>query len=456
MERLVIGEVERVLRQQCAVLDPDSVPLPEAPGLYLQLVAIRKLADGAATRLLARVDQARPGGPEGKRSTADWDAEKTGTSTGAAKEKLDTSKRLRDQPGVDEALAKGELSGEQANAVSGAAGADPSAEKRLLDEARSKSVKDLKRECSKVKANAHPDPDARRRAVHRDRHVRTWPDDEGGWNMKVRLLPEDGAAIEAELARYAHAAFERARKEGRREGPDAYRADGLVDLFRAHATARRAAAPTPRTPNQPDDLSDLAARPDQRIQGTDLTPVTAPKGASVNDTKTFVHVDLATLLRGRTDRGSICEIDGIGPVDLDWVRQTLGDSFVVMLLKDGPRIIDLVHTGRDATALQRSYKEAQGIHCERPGCDETHGLELHHVAAWSPSRVTTVLLLAWLCAHDHDLITHHGHRLDGPPGNRTWHRPDDAAIARDRPPPSTAANASDEPPEPGSRFSLFA
>jgi hypothetical protein len=158
MEQLVIEEVERVLRHQAASLDPDSVPLPEAPGLYLRLDRIAKLAEGAKTRLLARVDQARPGGPEGKRSTADWDAEQTGTSTGAAKEKLDTSKRLRDQPGVDEALARGELAGEQANAVSGAAGADPAAEKRLLDDARTKSVKDLKRECSKVKANAHPTP----------------------------------------------------------------------------------------------------------------------------------------------------------------------------------------------------------------------------------------------------------------------------------------------------------
>jgi hypothetical protein len=161
-----------------------------------------------------------------------------------------------------------------------------------------------------------------------------------------------------------------------------YRYDGLLALIRAHAAARRAATAACGV-----DVDDLAARLDQRIQGTDITPVTAPKGASVNDTKTFVHVDLDTLLRGRTEPGSICHIDGIGPVDVTWVRQTLGDSFVVMLLKDGDRIVDLVHAGRDATALQRSYKEAQGLHCERPGCDRTSNLELHHVAAWSAPRL---------------------------------------------------------------------
>jgi hypothetical protein len=311
--------------------------------------------------------------------------------------------------------------------------------------------------------------------VHRDRHVRTWPDDEGGWNMKVRLLPEYGAAIEAELARYAHAAFERARMEGRREGSDAYRADGLVDLFRAHAAARRAttASPTSATATpttSPVDLVDLADRLDERIETNrttpdGLAPITAPKGARVTDTKTFVHVDLETLLRGRVEHGSICEIDGIGPVDLDWVRQTLGASFVVMLLKDGPRIIDLVHAGRDATALQRSYKQAQGIHCERPACSSTKGLELHHVVAWSPSRATTVRDLAWLCDHDHDLVTDHGHTLTGPPGERIWNTPDGTTTAS-RPPPATktragpptdtAADRVAEPPEPGSQFSLFA
>ena len=463
METPVIEEVERVLRHQCASLDPDSVPLPEAPGLYLTLDRIAKLAEGAKTRLLARVDAARPGGPEGKRSTADWDAEKTGTTPGKAKEKLDTSKRLHDQPGLDEALAKGELSGEQANAVSGAAGADPTAEKRLLGEARSKSVKDLRKECDRVKANAHPDPDARRAAVHRDRHVRTWIDAEGGWNLKMRHLPEAGVEIATELARYAHAAFERARKEGRREGADAYRADGMLDLFRAHAAARHAAAATTaRTPaTDPVDLADLAARLDERINeptapAHGLAPIHAPTGARINETKTFVHVDLETLRRGRVVPGSICHIDGFGDIDIAWVRRNLGDSFVVLLLKDGDRIIDLVHHGRDASALQRSYKEAQGIHCERPHCDRTDGLELHHMKAWSPTRQTTVIDLAWLCAHDHDLVTHHGHTLTGPEGNRTWTTPDATTTRAGPAPPQAAPDRSAAPPEPGPQPTLFA
>ena len=43
--------------------------------------------------------------------------------------------------------------------------------------------------------------------------------------------------------------------------------------------------------------------------------------------------------------------------------------------------------------------------------------------------------LAWLCGHDHDLRIHHGYRLNGPPGGRTWWGPDGSAIAEERPPP---------------------
>jgi hypothetical protein len=229
----------------------------------------------------------------------------------------------------------------------------------------------------------------------------------------------------------------------------------------AASSAAPTAPPAPEPPAEPVDIRDLAARLEERINrdaststSTDpppLAPIAAPKGARINDTKTFIHVDLETLRRGRSPNGSICDIDGLGPVDLDWVRKNLSDSFVVLLLKDGPRIIDLVRLGRDATALQRSYKEAQGIHCERPGCDSTHGLELHHVNPWSPTQQTTVNDLAWLCAHDHDLITHHGLQLTrSPDGHWTWTTPTGPA------PPQPAPTASAAPPEPGPQPTLLA
>ena len=84
----------------------------------------------------------------------------------------------------------------------------------------------------------------------------------------MRHLPDVGAEIEALLAPYTQAAYDEARKNGQREHHDAYRADGL------HALARGSKTPCAQS----------------------------RKGASRNDTKTFIHIDLATLLRGRCSR----------------------------------------------------------------------------------------------------------------------------------------------------------
>ena len=137
------------------------------------------------------------------------------------------------------------------------------------------------------------------------------------------------------------------------------------------------------------------------------------------------------------------------------MRSILGDSFVVALLEqpDGT-IHDVIHLGRQANALQRSYMEAEGLICAVPGCDTTHGLELDHVDDWAKTYRTEVDRLAWLCGHHHDQKTNHGHTLTGPPRHRTWTGPDGQTIAQDRPPPPPETTGA-EPPEPAGQPALF-
>jgi Domain of unknown function (DUF222) len=409
MELGLITTIEGDLRRQCAVLDPDSVPLPEVVGVFSTLERIAKLAEGAKLRLARKLAEAGAAASSGSRDTAEFLSRATGTSVGAAREVLVTSERLAKQSATDAALAKGELSGEQARAVSDAVAVDPTAERGLLTTAKGRSVKDLKRRCAETKANAHPDDRARRDAIHKGRYCRTWTDAEGAWNLAMRHLPEVGAQIEALLAPYTHARHETARKNGTYESRDAYRADALLDLARATKTG-----------------------------GT-------PKGASRADTKVFVHIDLDTLLAGNTRPGSICRIDGIGPVNVDYVKSLLGEAFVVALIHDSVDIRSVVHLGRQVTAHQRSALEARGWVCEVPGCDVTVGLQIDHREDWSLTRITTLDDLVLFCGHHHYLKTHHGYRLTGPPGNRTWTAPD-GTVHQDKPPPD------DQPTEP----SLFA
>src|SRR5690606_26504970 len=133
-------------------------------------------------------------------------------------------------------------------------------------------------------ARRHPDPAARREAIRRSRHCRTWTGADGAWNLSLRHLPEVGAEFERFLAPYTQAAFDAARQAGTHEPHEAYRADAMAAMARA-----------------------------SKAGGCER-----PKGASVAETKVFVHIDLQSLLEGRLTNGasSMCHIDGIGPVDV--------------------------------------------------------------------------------------------------------------------------------------------
>jgi hypothetical protein len=376
-----LATVRGELRRYCQGLDVDAVPAPEVVSQFEDLEGIIRLATGAQLRLARRV---REVAVAGARSTAEYLASKTGTSVGAAQDLLVTSERLASQAHADAAVAQGQLSRDQASIVADAVAADPTAEQGLLDAAVQQSVKDLRAQAATVKANADPDPAATRERLRRSRSCRTWKDREGAWNLALRHLPEVGAEIEALLAPFTHARFEAGRQSGQREARDAYRADALLDLARASRSG------------------------------------TSPKGARRADTKVFVHIDAQTLMTGTKRPESVCHIDGIGPVDVDHVRSLFGDAFVVALIHDGQDVRRVVHLGRQVTAHQRSALEARGQCCEVPGCDIDWGLEIDHITGWALTKTTTLDDLGWLCGHHHYQKTHHGYRLTGPPGRRTW------------------------------------
>ncbi|HET6918203.1 MAG TPA: hypothetical protein VFI46_01930, partial [Jiangellaceae bacterium] len=83
-----------------------------------------------------------------------------------ARDAVDTSHRLPDQPGVAGALRRGELSPAQAAVISSAVAANPAEEHRLVGLAGQVSVPELREECGRVKAAADPDPEATNRRLH--------------------------------------------------------------------------------------------------------------------------------------------------------------------------------------------------------------------------------------------------------------------------------------------------
>jgi uncharacterized protein DUF222 len=131
---------------------------------------------------------------EGYRSAAHQLADQAGMSPSSAKRALDTGRRLADQPEVAKAALAGELSAEQAAAVSDGVAADPTKAAELIEKAKHISLPELNEEVARTKA-AVTDCEARRRAIHAKRSLRRWTDRDGAFHAHLFGHPEDGARL---------------------------------------------------------------------------------------------------------------------------------------------------------------------------------------------------------------------------------------------------------------------
>ncbi|HEY1281282.1 MAG TPA: DUF222 domain-containing protein [Acidimicrobiales bacterium] len=386
--------METVLAALCGELDPVTVPLPDAPAVYEALAHMEKLAAGAKLRMASRVTESLEWRRRGWRSPAEWLARTSGTSTGAAHAELATSQRLAALAHTDEAVRHGQLSAPQATAIADAATADPSAEGRLVAKADRSSLQELRQICARTKAAADPDPDGRYERIRRERALRTFTDHEGAWNLQARGPVDAGARVMAALRPLIDDVFSAARLDGRRESPDAYAFDALVELADHVSTAP----------------SETSAR----------SPATKPKHL------TLLRVDLDALVRGAVGADELCELTGFGPIPVQVARDALGDSILHLILTRGHEVAGVVHLGRGPSAAQKIALLWSQPACSRAGCDQpwTH-TQVDHRVPWAQAHETTLDNLDRLCTHDHRLKTHHGWALVHGTGRRDMVPPDD-------------------------------
>ena len=382
---------------------------------------------------------------------------KTGrhTSTAAAKEALDTSHRLDDLPDVTGALRRGELSPAQAAAITGAAAADPSAERRLLELAGRASLAELREECARVRAAADPDPDATNRRIHQQRRCRQYTDAEGGWNLSARGTAQDGAAFTTVLNAITDEVFAAARRQGQHEPVEAYAFDALMAMA-SHAAgshqpalpadggaapaalADGGAAPAADVPDGGHGQSDhggsraggtlpLAAGGDPGIfrnpGGRAVCPV-PPRRWSNPRYLALLRVDAAALRRGRVDGDELCEIAGIGPVPVTVARDLLGEAIVKLVITRGVDVANVTHLGRGPTVAQKIALMWTNPTCLADGCHRRR-IEYDHRTPWSHTRHTRLDELDPLCEFHHDLKTRLGWALVPGKGKRAFVPPDD-------------------------------
>lgn len=323
----------------------------------------------------------------GDRSPAEWLSRVSGSGTGQARATLDSVARVEAHPELSRAWRSGQLSSAQTTELAGVAAADPRAAARLAQRAGESTLRGLRDACRAVTGAARSVEEERARyaAIHRGRYLRAWRDRDGAGRLDARLTPDAYAKVVACLRPFQQGVFDDARLAGQRASHEAYAADALVAMAQAAVSRRR------------DGDGPAAA--------------------------VTVLVDHAALLRGATEPGERCELDGIGPVPLATARAMMADAFLAAVVTDGVDVRAVAHLGRRPTARQRTALQVRDRTCVVPGCDQTERLEIDHVDGWAVTRVTTLDRLARLCRHHHHLKTYEGWTLTGTPGDWHWDPP---------------------------------
>ena len=256
---------------------------------------------------------------------------------------------------------------------------------------------ELREQCARTTAAAHTDPEARRRRIHQRRSLRSYTDSEGEWHLHCRNNPEVGARVMAALDLVRDEIFRQSRAEDRREPPEAYAADALVEMARRSSAGVGADSPVPVP-----------------------TLWTGPP-------KIIVRVDLGALLRGAPTEGEVCEIAGFGPVAVSAVRDLIDtdDPFLTAVVTRGANLVGVAHLGRRPNARQQTALQWLYPSCANEACHAQARLDYEHRVDWARTHLTVLDLLDRLCRHCHALKTRQNWSLVEGRGKRPLVPPDD-------------------------------
>jgi hypothetical protein len=365
--RCVLDEI--ALGFDAAALSPQT-----AARIVDELGAIRRVVDGMTAKTAKRVAETSTDANDAATSIA----RTLGVTAGEVRAAIKNATKLETLPATDTAVRQGKLSAREAQMIAGAAIINPSAERELLEKAEG-GLAQLNDACIAARA-AVEDPAARAKRQHRQRHWRMWTDTEGQLVGRYQYPAEIGGPLKAAIEKQVQRIF-RAHKGTTHESNDAYAADAIAEFI-------------------------LGTNAQHPARGADAT--------------VHILIDHGTLVRGGTAEGEVCEIPGVGPVDVNWVTQLLGTAFVTAVITRGKDILTVAHLGRHIPAEIMTALIVSGRECDIEGCDHRGYLERDHVHDHAKGGPTSFANLGWLCYRHHRLKSG-GWQL-GPPHPHTRKR----------------------------------
>jgi hypothetical protein len=343
--------------------------------------------------MIAEFDRRRGWEADGQRSCAHWLALRTGIDLGAAREKVRAARALETLPLTSAAMARGELSFSQVRALSRVA--QPETEGALLEFACGATTAQLECMVRAWRKGSRADEAAAERERYESRALSVFPDDDGMYVIRGRLMPEVGAllmrAIEAAGDALYHESHAASSAGTGREAAQR-RADALGLL------AERALAAGFGNPVPSGGVS-IEASHDVPISGT-----------RAERYQVILHVESATLIAdGEPGRAEL--EDGVR-VSAETSRRLTCDASVVKVTRgSGGSVLDAGRKTRTISPALRRALEVRDRGCRFPGCG-LRFTDAHHVHHWADGGATSLANCLLLCAYHHTLVHEGGWRVE--------------------------------------------
>ena len=164
----------KALRDALEGAEPKLHTGADAAALVKELALTEKVCAAARARFAARVEECGTHRDEGYSRPSDWMAKQTGVDPARARREIETAKAAVQHAGVNEALANGEVSLDEAAEVMSS---PEDARDELLDVAKKHDHRKLKARARRRRQEADRGSVADKRKAAR--HLRTWTDDLG-------------------------------------------------------------------------------------------------------------------------------------------------------------------------------------------------------------------------------------------------------------------------------------
>ncbi|MCL7957370.1 MAG: HNH endonuclease, partial [marine benthic group bacterium] len=265
----------------------------------------------------------------------------------------------------------------------------------LLELARGCTAAQLERVVRGFRLGSRQDEAERERARHEARSFSVFPDEEGMYQVRGRLTPEQGALLMRAVEAAGDALF-------RERGPASACSSPAAGHEHVSAeTSARAAAQ-----RRADAIGLLAERALAAGFGASSdAPGTPVSGTRAERYQVVLHVDTDTLTDSdsESDRLGRSELEDGTRVSAETSRRLACDASVVTIRQGGSETLDVGRRTRTVPPAIRRALEARDRGCRFPGCG-LRFTDAHHVRHWADGGETKLENLILLCHHHHRLV----------------------------------------------------